>query len=439
MGASESDLVDGPTASSDTSAGTAGDQPRVSRTTRTHLLCLSRAHNKFSIQLYQEFAKDGKRPGNFVICPVSVSIGLGMLHLGAHGPSQDELHKALHLHEVQEQQLLPAFAAMHWDLTRSVQPKGCVLEVAIRLFAQAGHFMTQRYERICNKYEIARLKNADFRNRPDLARKEINQWTEERTHGRIKDAVPMGIIDRDTSVLMLCATYAKLQFLHPFDKRKTNNTPFYSTDSPQVQMMYQRHVFRLAHYQKLDCDVLELPLSSTHSKLLLILPKKMDGVGKLEMKLSRTVLESIMEKLVDELVDVYLPRFRYELGIICWDALVKLGVKNLYQSGKADFSGLDGTNNLFLSRAFHHVCLEIDEGASSDGGSSSGGGGLDRGGSSSLASNNTVCTTADDSSVLQVPKVFRADHPFLFFVIDERTGAILFIGRVYRPSQTSVT
>ena len=129
-------MVDGP-------APDSGDQPRAARTTRTHLLCLSRAHNKFSIQLYQEFAKDGKRPGNFVISPISVTIGLGMLHLGAKGASLDELHKSLHLQEIQEGQLLPAFAAMHWDLTRSVQPKGCIFEMAIRLFVQSGHFMTQ--------------------------------------------------------------------------------------------------------------------------------------------------------------------------------------------------------------------------------------------------------------------------------------------------------
>jgi len=75
-------------------------------------------------------------------------------------------------------------------------------------------------------------------------------------------------------------------------------------------MMYQRHNFRIFHHQKLDCDVLELPLANTYSKLLIVLPKKVDGVGKLEMKLSRTILETFIEKLQDELVDVYLPKVR---------------------------------------------------------------------------------------------------------------------------------
>ncbi|ESN99158.1 hypothetical protein HELRODRAFT_66915 [Helobdella robusta] len=399
-----------------------GNEPvRIIRTTRTHLLCLSRAHNKFSIQLYQEFAKDGKRPGNFVISPVSVSLGLGMIHIGARGSSREELNKSLHLHEVQDNQLLPAYAALHWDVTKTAQPRGGIFEFAIRLFAQPGHVMTAAYERICSRYDITRMKNVDFRNRPDLARKEINQWAEEKTHGRVKDVLPTGIADTDTSLLLLCATYAKLSFLYPFDKKKTTCLPFYlHMEAPQVPMMYQRRCFRMAFIYKLDCDILELPLSSGELKFLVLLPRRSENITRLEMKLSRSVLDNALDRMQEELVDVYLPKFRYELGIICWDALVKLGIKNLYISGKADFSGLDGTTSLFLSRVFHHLCFEIDEGASTP------------------ATEVNSSIGPDTSVQQQVPKIFRADHPFLFLVIEERTAAIHFIGRVFRPQTSSV-
>jgi len=104
MGAAESDLPDGSVSSATdpNNPSTAGSHSHsgATRTTRTHLVYLSRAHNKFSIQLFQEFAKDGKRPGNFVICPVSMSLGLGMVYIGTRGSTQDELHKLLHLQEV---------------------------------------------------------------------------------------------------------------------------------------------------------------------------------------------------------------------------------------------------------------------------------------------------------------------------------------------------
>lgn len=294
------------------------------------------------------------------------------------------------------------------------------------------------------------MRNADFRNRPDLARKEINQWTEERTHGRIRDVIPMGIVDRDTSVLLLCAVYARLQFLRPFDKRKTTACPFYLTaEAPQVPMMYQRCRLRTSHMPKLDSDVLELPLANGHSKLYVMLPKKADGVGRLEMKISRSSFETVLDKLHDELIDVYLPKFRYELGIICLETLARLGVRNLSTVGKADLSGLDGSGSLILTRFFHHVCFEIDEGIAESTPSGTGpgvGGGPSAAnstsgpgavGASSSSSTNNNTTNVIDDNVQQVPKVFRVDHPFLFLLYDDRTGAILFIGRVVRPHQLS--
>ena len=417
MGLVESDLLD---------SGSEEQSNRSTKTTRTHLLCLSRAHNKFSLQLYQEFCKDGKRPGNFVISPISVSIGLGMIHLGARGSTREELHKSLHLHEIQESQLLPAYAALHWDLTKSTLPKGGIFEFAIRLFVQPGHVIAQQYERICSKYEISRVKNIDFRNRPDTARKEINQWAEEKTHGRIKDVLPMGIIERDTSLLLVCATYAKISFQYPFEKKKTTCLPFYlNLEAPQVPMMYQRRCFKMAHIPKLDCQLLELPLACAHSKLLIFLPRNSDNLSRLEMKLTRSSLETAMDRLQEELVDVYLPKFRYELGIICWEALIKLGIKNFYVSGKADFSGIDGTNTLYLSRVFHHLSFEMDEGTAPEVNSSIG----------TCSGTNSYSNSIAD--VQQVPKIFRADHPFLFVLIDERTAAIHFIGRVFRPQISS--
>ena len=52
------------------------------RTTRSHLICLSRAHNKFAIAIYQEMAKDGKRPNNIMISPLCLAVGFGMCYIG---------------------------------------------------------------------------------------------------------------------------------------------------------------------------------------------------------------------------------------------------------------------------------------------------------------------------------------------------------------------
>ena len=392
---------------------------RTSRTTRTHLTCLSRAHNKFSIQLYQEFAKDGKRPGNFVYAPMIVSLGLGLLYIGANSNTKDEIHKALHLYEVQDFHLLPAFAAMHWDVVRSSLPKGCTYEAAVRIFAPLDNSMIASYEETCNTYELPRLKNVDFKTRPDLARKEINQWADDRTNGRVKDIIPLGIVDRDVRLLMVCAAYMRPHWLHEFDPRKTFKGSFHlpAKEIMSIQMMTLQHTFRYTSISKLDSDMLEIPFANGHIKLYVVLPKKNEGLSKLENKFSRTMMETAIESLSEEMVDLHFPKFRFELGFVVGDMLQKVGVKDLFSGEKADMSGLDGGKALFLSRIFHHIYLVFHEkGADTD--------------SVPVAS---LYDTGPPNTKPKNAKTFRADHPFLFFIMDDRTEAILLLGRVVRP------
>ena len=407
----------------DTADGSTEGDPRPSQTTRSHLMCLSRSHNKFCLQLYQEFAKDGKRPGNFVLAPLGISISLGLLHLGSKGATQEEIGKALHLNEISNDQLLPAFAAIHYDTIKSQYPKGCVFGVSLGLFAQSPIYLTPHYEDLCLHYQISRLKQADFRNRPDKARAEINQWAEEKTSNRIKDIIPMGIIDRETKILALSGLYMKSIWLHPFDPKKTTEAQFYLAmkETPTVRMMVQQCIFRFAQHQKMDCDILEMPFANTYSTVLILLPHKQDGVQKLESKLDRKILETMYDSLQDENIEVHFPKFRYELGLTLGDSLQRLGMKTMFTSGKADFSDINSARDLYVSRIFHHVYLEFDEG-------------VPNGSAPGSASKATPNSTEEGNSSQEAEKrIFRCDHPFLFVVRDDRTGAISFMGRVARP------
>ena len=234
--------------------GVTEDMPRgpEPRTTRSHLICLSRAHNKFTVAFYQEMAKDGKRPNNIMISPLCIGVGFGMAYIGARRHTLDELYKAFHIDEVQEYHLLPAYAAMHWDLLRSAMPKGCDMEIAIRLFASMDVQMVPLYEETCVNYEIFKVKNLDFANRPDLAKREICKWVEERTQGRIKDVIPgMGVVDRDTKLFLMCAIYLHVQWYHPFDPKKTVKMAFYlpMKETLEVLMMNQQQTFKVSMFK----------------------------------------------------------------------------------------------------------------------------------------------------------------------------------------------
>ena len=83
-------------------------------------------------------------------------------------------------------------------------------------------------------------------------------------------------------------------------------------------------------------------------------------------------------------------------------------------SGRADFSGMDGRRDLFISEVIHKAFVEVNEE-----------------GTEAAAATAII---GIGSAPEQIP-VFRADHPFLFFIRDNNAGSILFMGRVTDPSQ----
>ena len=114
-------------------------------------------------------------------------------------------------------------------------------------------------------------------------------------------------------------------------------------------------------------------------------------------------------------VQVFLPRFTLQSSFLLADALAEMGMPDAFGPG-ADFSGMDGTTNLFISQVFHKAWGEVDE----------------EGTEAAAATVVTVTT-----SVVGPPpstEVFRADHPFLFFIRDTQSGSVLFLGRLADPS-----
>ena len=394
---------------------------REARTTRSKLIHLTRAVNKFSVFLYQELAKDGKKPGNLLVCPLGVSLGLALLLLGAEGKSRDELWRTMYLQEVVDNQdLMAPFAAMHWDTLMSNVPKGCIVEMAVRLFVPSGVTMTHDYEDVCTQFEITKMHNVDFVNRHDLARKEINQWVQERTHGIVQDVIPpTSIVNRDTRLLLLCVTHVKVRWRNTFISSKTTKAPFYLAlkETLQVHMMHQKCELNYGTSDKLDCDIVEMPFENQYTKMYIFLPRKKDGLSKLEKGLARSMLEQTIDDMVPEMVELFLPRFQFASSVQLNDKLQSLGIRDIFSQSKADLSFLSA-EKLHVSSVYHHVHIEYEECESCN------------------ASSSNIAHLSVPSHNPTEPhdvKKFKADHPFMFLIRDIRTGSMWMLGRVVRP------
>ena len=115
--------------------------------------------------------------------------------------------------------------------------------------------------------------------------------------------------------------------------------------------------------------------------------------------------------MIKKKVDVIIPKFKITSSFDLEDYLKKMGMEDAF-TGAADFSGMTGKKDLQIDKVVHKAFIEVNEK-----------------GTEAAAS---TAVTMRKSSAAMLP-VFRADHPFLYFVKDNKTGSILFMGQVMNP------
>jgi len=147
--------------------------------------------------------------------------------------------------------------------------------------------------------------------------------------------------------------------------------------------------------------------------MVILLPAQIDGWAQLEEQLDPALLSSALAQMTKQEVEVFLPRFTLASGFELNDTLAAMGMPDPFTAGVADFSGMDGTKRLFISHVFHKAWGEVNEA-----------------GTEAAAATVVVLK----GSVVPPTLLFRADHPFIFFIRDTQSGSLLFLGRLADPS-----
>jgi serpin B len=168
-----------------------------------------------------------------------------------------------------------------------------------------------------------------------------------------------------------------------------------------------------------DLQIVELPYRGLELSMVILLPRQIGAFGQLEQKLSPAFLVSQIAQMKEQAVEIFLPKFKLASGFHLENTLTKMGMSDAF-GGRADFSGLNGARDLYISAVLHKAWAEVNEEGTE------------------AAADTTVAATATglDENPPPPPPVFRADHPFVFLIRDTRSGSILFIGRLADPQQT---
>jgi len=181
-------------------------------------------------------------------------------------------------------------------------------------------------------------------------------------------------------------------------------------------MMTQTRKYQWAAMEELDAAMIELPYKGDRIVMQILLPRQAGGLRELEDKLMTEELETLFqENKMEEKVALTLPRFKLEQTIPLNSHLESLGIRDMFLAGQADFSGIDGSRELFVSTVVQKAFIEVNEE-----------------GSEAAAATGAVMMMR---SMPMPPEEFVADHPFLFYLRDRLTGMLLFQGRVQDPSK----
>ena len=369
--------------------------------------------NQFAWQLYQQL-RGGE--GNLFFSPASISIALAMTYAGAEGVTQEQMSRTLHFPMPASQ----VHQGMRALLSRWVSPSsegGYRLRIANRLWGQRSYEFLPEFLNITKAKYGAELARLDFEGSTEESRMVINRWVEEQTEDKIQDLIPAGSLAADTRLVLTNAVYFKGDWTEPFDKKQTKVEDFRltATEKTRTPLMHQQSNFRYAAVEGLQ--VLELPYGNKSLSMLVLLPDQSDRLAALEAELTLDKLRQWESALRSREVIVYLPRFKTTANFALNDTLSAMGMPSAFDAQQADFSGMTGSSDLFLSAVIHKAFVDVNE----------------EGTEAAAATGAVMSITA-----MHVPRpkpVFRADHPFVFLIQDNRNGAILFLGQLMDPRQ----
>ena len=373
------------------------------------------AVNRFGFDLYKHLRR---HKGNLVFSPISISTALAMTYAGAEGRTEKEMAGVLHFDTMRENRVHRGFGVLVRVLNDGSTQDGYRLVVANRLFGQRGYGFLPAFLNVNREQYGAELAELDFRGGTDAARRRINAWVGAKTERKIEELIPPGALDAALTRLVLAnAVYFHGEFTYPFEEQATADTPFHISANRvvNVPMMYQQRDF--LRYVAVDgVKVLELPYGTDRRiSMLILLPNEAGGLHELEQKLTVENMAKWCSLLRSGPVRVYLPRFELTSEVVLNDVLKTMGARSVFAPGEADLSGMCDQEHIWLSAFIHKAIVDTDE----------------KGTEAAAASAAIVAARAPDPE----PAVFRADHPFVFLIRENRTNSLLFLGRVSTPQR----
>lgn len=369
--------------------------------------------------------------GNLCTSPTSIALALAMVRPGARGTTASQMDKVLHSFGAESQgaeivALIKSLqndtfyddtyrpsddAAATPDLT--AKEPAVELDVSNAAFVQKGTAFQQAYLDAISSRFGAGVGLLDYRQDPEAARLTINKWASDRTKGRIPAVLQQGDVNNLTRIALANAIYLKAGWESPFDPQQTTLRPFTNAAGRKLSVQTMAIDTRFGYGTGAGYRAVELPYSGGLLRMTVIVPDEMASfIG----GLSASKFSAISRSEVSAVVDLTLPKFSAQTRVNLAELLKTMGMPAAFDPQLADLSGITTEEALHLENVIHQANIDVVE-------------------EGTTAAAVTVATGVGMGAPGEPQHVqLHVDKPFLYFIHDGLSGAVLFMGRVDDPS-----
>ena len=372
---------------------------------------LVEAYNASGQQL---FARLTAAPGNVVLSPYSIGTAMAMALAGARGETAAEMSSVL-MHRLKHGDIDDAnrsvMAALNAD-NRSAK----LLTANALVRTKRGDVVSADYADLLHTKYAAELFQ-------DAGLEDINEWVKRKTEGRI-DRMLDQLADNSAAVI-LNAIYFSAHWASTFEKNVTRDDAFNLTPARQVQVPTMTKTDEFALVAGKGYRAIRLPYEDPMLGMVIVLPNRIDGLAAVENALDAKELARLFASIRNvparKSIALWLPRFNIAFKTDLVTAFKQAGMLKAF-GAQADFSAISGQppsqELIRIGQIVHRAVVEVAE-----------------------KGTEAAAATAVEVRALALrprtgpgaPEPFRVDRPFLFYVVDDTTGAILFQGRIADP------
>ncbi|MFD0835682.1 serpin family protein [Mariniflexile aquimaris] len=366
----------------------------------------SKSLNQYAFDLYGELKDENE---NVFLSPLSTYYALLLAYEGSKNKTKAAFEKVLYLKD--------STRYIYDDLYKQESNSDSLfgLKISNAVWVDKKFEVESAFKNTVSSKYSSDFKQTEFAN-AELAVTDINRWVSDKTNQRITNMVTPSDINSETKLMISNAVYFKGEWLTKFEKLRTAESTFFTDNENQYKVDFMNITENLNYFENESFQFITKPYKDSDLSFCVLLPKTLYGLEAIENNLNAEFFNEILEQTVSTKVWLSIPKIKLETSYKLKPALTNMGLNSVFNN-EAEFSGILKNEPLTIEQVAHKTYIDITE---------------------DYTEAAAATTTIVYIRGLPSYKTFKADHPFVFFIVDNKTNAMVFMGRYVKPQEGKV-